>query len=68
MKLDRNATLHLRWLNQQNEMPMWGGHIQRNEPLTDPDIRSWLDAGLIALDPTKRGYIITELGRRAIGE
>lgn len=64
MVLGKNAVLHLRWLAQQGK-PMWGGHIERGEPLTDPDIKSWLEAGLI-----KRvedfGYMITEKGLDAV--
>lgn len=67
MPIDKNTRLHLRWLDQQSDIPMWGAHIVRGEPLTDPDIKAWLDAGLIKLDPTGRGYIITDNGRRAIG-
>lgn len=66
MPLDQNTVLHLRWLNNQHGMPRFGGHIERGEPLTDPNLLAWLRDGLIELDPTKRGYVITDKGRDAI--
>lgn len=48
--------------------PLFGGHLERKEPLTDPDIIAWLRDGLIELHKNSTGYIITEKGRKAIGE
>lgn len=44
---------------------MWGGHLERGEPLKDADVKSWLDAGLIKLVGNK-GYMITDKGRTVL--
>ncbi len=59
--------LHLQWLGNQSS-PMWGGHLERGEPISDPEMRGWLDRGLIeAVDHPSKGYILTEKGRAYVG-
>lgn len=65
MDLDETAILYLRWLAQQHR-PMWGGHLERGEPLADGVVKDLLTAGLIAIDEDRIGYMITEAGRNAI--
>jgi DNA-binding PadR family transcriptional regulator len=45
--------------------PIWGGHIKRGEPITDPDMQRWLDQGWIEVVGTD-GYRITDKGRKAL--
>jgi hypothetical protein len=57
----------LEWLGRQRG-PRWGGHLARGEPVSDPDMRLWIEAGIIeAVDQPQRGYVLTEKGRRFIG-
>lgn len=71
MKLSSMDKTQLCWLAQQPS-PMWGGHLERNEPLSDPQMRAWVENGLIeavsreVFGRTIHGYIITDAGRRAI--
>lgn len=57
--------MQLRYLARQ-DMPIWGGHLQRNEECSDPDIPRWLANGLIERI-SNRGYVITRAGRRFCG-
>ena len=43
--------------------PLWGGHLGRGEPLTDGDMKRWLDNGWIAIADDRTGYVLTDLGR-----
>lgn len=45
--------------------PIWGGHLKRGEPITDPDMQRWLDGGWIKTVGTE-GYRITDRGRKAL--
>lgn len=58
--LGENSILLLIWLSEQG-MPAWGGHIERGEPLADPDIKLMLSQGYIKL-VEGRGYMITDKG------
>jgi hypothetical protein len=62
-KMDRR---HLGWLAKQHA-PMWGGHLKRGEPISDPDMGRWIETGLIEAVDTE-GYRITDAGRAALGE
>lgn len=64
MALKKDDRLRLKWLSLHG--PAWGGHIERKEPLTNPDLKAWLQAGLIKLDASGIGYVLTEKGHRAI--
>jgi len=54
--------LQLAWLARQ-PAPVWGGHMQRNEPCGDPDIPRWMRNGLIQR-VDGQGYVITDKGRQ----
>jgi hypothetical protein len=41
--------------------PLWGGHLQREERITAPNLQRWLDNGWIEAVGTK-GYRITDKG------
>lgn len=56
--------LHLSYL-QNATQPLWGGHLKRKEPITDPDMQRWIDAGWIVAVGEK-GYIATEKCRAAL--
>ena len=56
MELSNRDRLHLRHLRDADE-PLWGGHLQRGEPITDPDMQRWLDAGLIEVVGEGTGYV-----------
>jgi hypothetical protein len=53
----------LRWLGRQS-LPMWGGHLERGEPLTSETMQEYLIRGLIepVSDPCL-GYVLTDAGR-----
>lgn len=58
----------LEWLAKQ-PYPMWGGHLDRGEPVTDMQMRHWIEDGIIvAVDEPCKGYVITEKGRLALRE
>lgn len=57
---------HLGWLSKQRS-PMWGAHLERGTPVSDPDMRRWIELGWIEA-VEKRGYVLTEAGRHALGE
>ena len=56
MELSKRDRLHLRCLLDADE-PLWGGHLQRGEPITDPDMQRWLDLGLIKVVGEGTGYV-----------
>lgn len=45
--------------------PLWGGHLERGEPISDPQMRSWIERGLIVAveEYGVKGYRITPAGR-----
>lgn len=49
----------------QSPKPLWGGHLQRGEPITDMVMQSWVELGLIEARGTE-GYVISAKGREAI--
>ena len=55
----------LEWLGKQHN-PVWGGHLQRSEPISDPDMQRWLQNGWIEVTPCKTGYRLTPQGREAL--
>lgn len=57
--LDR---MQLRWLAQQTG-PVWGGHLNRGEPISDPDLARWIRLGLVEewSGHRERGYRATDL-------
>lgn len=66
MDLDKNTILLFQWIDYVGH-PAFGGHIERGEPLTDQDVKSWLEAGFIKLADPPVGYVLTDKGRRAAG-
>lgn len=58
--LTENEKLELRYLRRANK-PLWGGHLKRKEPITDPKMQRWLDLGLIKA-VQNNGYVLTETG------
>lgn len=61
MNLER---LQLAYL-AKSPRPLWGGHLQRGERITDPNMQRWIDSGFIEAVGTE-GYRITDWGRRHI--
>lgn len=59
--LTERDKLQLRYLGRSLQ-PLWGGHLQRGEPISDPDMQRWLELGLIEAVGT-RGYLLTVKGR-----
>jgi hypothetical protein len=61
--------MELRWLAQQAH-PVWGGHIERGEPVSDGQLRAWIESGIVAeaSEPGIPGYKITDKGRRLLAE
>jgi hypothetical protein len=49
----------------KSHRPIWGGHLQRGERISDPDMQRWLDSGWIEAVGTE-GYRITDAGRKAL--
>ncbi len=47
----------------RSSVPLWGGHLARNEPITDGDMKRWLDNGWIEVVADRSGYVLTDLGR-----
>jgi hypothetical protein len=66
MGLSNMDRQHLGWLANQHS-PMWGAHLERGSPITDPDMRRWVELGLIKAIETK-GYVLTDKGRAALSE
>ncbi len=46
--------------------PLWGGHLSRNEPITDGEMRRWIDNGWIEVAADRSGYVLTDAGRAAL--
>ena len=65
VKLTAQEDMELRYLARSTQ-PLWGGHLQRGEPVTDPDMKRWIDLGLIEPVGTK-GYRVTALCRANLG-
>lgn len=63
MLTDRDK-LHLGYLARE-ACPCWGGHLERGEPITDPDMQRWIDHGLIE-KVDNRGYVATHLCRHLL--
>jgi hypothetical protein len=57
--------LQLEYLGRSSK-PLWGAHLSRNEPVTDGDMKRWIDNGWIAVDKDRRGYVLTDLGRSVL--
>lgn len=60
--------LHLRYIAASG-CPVWGGHIDRGEPITDhPEMARWLANGWMERGDTTwlKGYRITAVGLRAL--
>lgn len=57
--------LQLEWLGKQAH-PVWGGHLARGEPISDPDMRRWLDNGWIEVTPGREGYRLAMKGHEAL--
>lgn len=63
-----NHIHELVWLSRQ-WLPMWGGHLTRGEPISDPQMRQWVQDGLIAaVEKPRPGYVITDKGRALLAE
>lgn len=65
--LTNQEVSELRYLDKSSR-PLWGGHLDRGEPLSDPHMKRWLELGLIeAVDWSGlRGYVLTTKGTSAI--
>lgn len=62
----RDRFASLRWLSTE-PLPMWGGHLERGEPLSDPEMRQWIeDEWIRAVDEPRKGYVLTDKGREVI--
>lgn len=56
----------LRWLGRQS-LPVWGGHLERGEPLRDAQMHAWVRDGIIAaVSHPRLGYVLTDKGREYI--
>ena len=60
--LNQSALSELEWLAKQPG-PVWGGTLERNDPITDPQMQKWIADGLIkAVTRPRLGYVITPKG------
>jgi len=58
----------LEWLGKQR-LPMWGGHLERGEPASDPQLRAWVADGIVqAVEQPRKGYMLTDKGRQYLAE
>ena len=64
MKLTRQEIMELSYL-ERSYRPLYGGHLQRGQPISDPQLARWVETGLIKAVGTE-GYRITDLGRAAL--
>ncbi len=56
----------LEWLGKQR-MPVWGGHLKRCEPASDPCLLGWIADGIVeAVETPCKGYVLTDKGRAYI--
>jgi hypothetical protein len=62
--LTKTEAMELRYL-ERADRPLWGGHLERGEPVTSPVMQRWIDAGLIEAHGTK-GYMLTEAGKNEL--
>jgi hypothetical protein len=60
--LTKMERLQLAYLSRAGR-PLWGGHLQRAEPITCHDMKRWVELGLIEAYGNE-GYILTERGRK----
>lgn len=66
MALTKLEVMQLRYLERAG-YPLWGGHLKRGEPVSDPTMRRWIETGLIESRGTD-GYMLTEAGKRELVE
>jgi len=66
VSLSRREIAELTYLADQ-VYPIWGGHLHRGQPQTDPLMQRWLALGLI-VQVRNDGYCITGLGRAALAQ
>lgn len=59
--MSKHDRLHLGYLEKARQ-PLWGGHLKRNQPITDPDMSRWLAHGWIER-VGNQGYALTALGQ-----
>lgn len=45
--------------------PLWGGHLQRGEPISDPDMRRWVELGWIE-QVGHDGYVLSAKGEQLL--
>lgn len=64
MKMTAREIVELKWLAGRYSA-VWGGHLQRGQPLNDPQMKRWLELGLIEQVGIE-GYRISAAGRAAI--
>ena len=55
----------LEYLGRSN-VPLWGGHLARGEPVTDGGMKRWIDNGWIEVAADRTGYVLTDAGRAAL--
>lgn len=66
MILTERDRLELSYLRMRDR-PLWGGHVERGEPITAPRLQKWVDEGLIEYtEVTLKGYVLTEKGKQAL--
>jgi hypothetical protein len=63
--IDDSDILILRYLRAANR-PIFGGHLSRNEPLTDTRLLRMIENGWVTADGEGIGYSITDAGREAL--
>lgn len=62
------ANMELKWLSNQHR-PVWGGHIERGDPISDQQMLQWLADGIIeAVKQPNVGYVITNKGRKFLAQ
>lgn len=62
--MSKRDRLHLGYLEKARQ-PLWGGHLERGQPITDPDMPRWLSHGWIER-VDRQGYILTAAGQIAL--
>lgn len=62
--LTKRERLELEYLAKAHQ-PLWGGHLKRGEAITDPNMKRWVDQGLIEAVGTD-GYVLTKAGELAL--
>ncbi|WP_024337961.1 hypothetical protein [Bradyrhizobium japonicum] len=60
--LTMQEKVELRYLGRSRK-PLWGGHLERGEPLSDQTMQRWLSLGLIQ-QVGKEGYVLTPKGEQ----